>query len=124
MMSEEKVSRQALWARREKERMRVVLGGRCAKCGTTENLTFDCIRPCGHGHHKAGVVGRIIFYREQMRRGNLQLLCALHNSEKQAKPWERYQPALPPESVQVVPGQPLESQVLLPCGQEVKGAEC
>src|SRR5271169_713040 len=79
----ESVSRQALWARGEKERMKKILGGKCRHCGTTENLTFDCIISVGGEHHRSGSVARVSFYKRQMSRGNLQVLCALCNSRKQ-----------------------------------------
>ncbi|MGC2355273.1 MAG: hypothetical protein WA491_04370 [Candidatus Acidiferrum sp.] len=87
-------SRQAAWARRQKLKMLQILGGKCRYCGLSSNLTFDCIRPMGHAHHKAGSVGRILFYREQMRAGNLQVLCAGCNSRKQHHAEARYRPAV------------------------------
>lgn len=69
-----------------------VLGGKCAKCKVTNNLTFDCIRPTGGHHHRLSSVARITYYLEQMRRGNLQVLCHDCNSRKGAKTEEKYQP--------------------------------
>lgn len=85
-------SRQATWASNEKLRMKIILGGKCVICGIRECLTFDCIVPTGHEHHRIGSTARVTFYREQMRKGNLQLLCSAHNSSKGALPMPRYIP--------------------------------
>src|SRR5271170_297973 len=84
------MSRQSDWAKIEKLRMKFILGSKCVICGTFSCLTFDCIKPTGHRHHKLGSVARVTFYREQMRRGNLQLLCSDCNSRKRDLPMERY----------------------------------
>lgn len=68
-------SRQVIWARKVKQHLRALLGARCAQCGATEELEFDCIVPQGHAHHAAGTVSRATFYRRQFAEGNLQLLC-------------------------------------------------
>lgn len=59
-----------------------LLGGKCAECGTTENLEFDCIHPCGDKHHRYSTCQRMSFYHRQHREGNLQILCRPHNIEK------------------------------------------
>ena len=76
--------RQRDWARRETERLRTLLGGKCRKCGTTENLEFDVIIPIGNDdHHNYEWSWRMSFYRKQLERKNLQLLCEKHNGKKQ-----------------------------------------
>jgi hypothetical protein len=87
-------TRQVEWARLERSRLTAILGGRCRACGTDQCLTFDCIRPTGPRHHRLSSVGRICFYREQMRRGNVQLLCSLCNSKKGAKQNPVYRPCV------------------------------
>ena len=62
--------------------MVVILGEYCASCGSREKLEFDCINPCGDRHHRMTAPARISFYRAQMRKGNLQLLCSECNSLK------------------------------------------
>lgn len=74
--------RHKLWARATRARMVLSLGGRCAACGSTEDLTFDCIEPMGHAHHAGSAPDRITFYRRQMLAGNVQLLCSSCNSLK------------------------------------------
>jgi hypothetical protein len=91
-MDEQPVSRQALWARQKKAQLLAQLGGVCRICGCRDNLTFDCIVPCGGEHHKAGSAGRVSFYISQMRRGNIQVLCHFCNSRKQDKAQSRYVP--------------------------------
>lgn len=75
-------TRQVRWAKQAASRLREQLGGRCACCGTSETLTFDCISPQGDKHHRAGRVSRICFYRKQWRQGNIQLLCSRCNELK------------------------------------------
>ena len=71
-----------------------VLGGTCRGCGASVCLTFDCIKPTGDKHHRLSSVGRVCYYRDQMRRGNLQLLCASCNSKKGANPEPPFRAAL------------------------------
>ena len=68
--------RQKIWARRARARLIELLGGRCVRCGTDENLELDCIAPRGHDHHRCDTSSRICFYRQQHREGNLQVLCS------------------------------------------------
>ena len=59
------------------------MGGKCTQCGSTEELTFDCINPQGSDHHSAmDWSWRMSFYRAQFKQGNLQLLCHMCNSTK------------------------------------------
>lgn len=74
--------RQRIWARRETNRLRELLGGRCAKCGSKKNLTFDVIIPDGDEHHNYEWSRRISFYRYHYKANNLQLLCDKCNSHK------------------------------------------
>jgi len=83
-------SRQVKWAQNKRSWMIRILGGKCARCQTTECLTFDCIRPQGGKHHRLSSVGRMTFYAQQMRMGNLQLLCSACNSKKGAREQPRY----------------------------------
>jgi len=76
--------RQVAWARTARERLRLALGGLCVRCGSSLEIEFDCIQPCGHAHHMAGAVMRTSFYRKQARAGNLQLLCAACHRKKSA----------------------------------------
>ena len=87
-------SRQVEWARRRRERMIAILGGKCCACGATNCLTFDCIKPTGDAHHRLSSVGRVCYYENQMRWGNLQLLCSECNSKKGAKPNPVYRPCV------------------------------
>lgn len=61
------------------------------KCGIETNLTFDCIKPTGGAHHKLSSVARLTYYKREMAKGNIQLLCHFHNSQKGAKEQPRYQ---------------------------------
>ena len=83
--------RHKLWAKATRARMTIILGSRCAACGGTELLEFDCRTPQGDGHHRGNAVERICFYRRQMRAGNVQLLCQACNALKGDTPaatWE------------------------------------
>lgn len=86
-----KRSRQCEWAAKERERIMQILGKRCRRCGVDFCLTFDCIKPTGDGHHRLSSVARMTYYREQFRRGNLQVLCSSCNSKKGATAEARYQ---------------------------------
>jgi len=59
-----------------------ILGGRCHRCGTTENLTFDCITPQGDAHHKFDTSRRMTFYFRQFHADNIQILCDKCNAWK------------------------------------------
>lgn len=67
--------RQRSWAKAWKHRLRLILGMKCACCGAREQLEFDCIKARSNGHARREQSQRVIFYREQWRMGNLQLLC-------------------------------------------------
>ena len=80
--------RHKLWAAAQRRHLYSCLGGRCQCCKSETNLTFDCIVPQGNGHHPKSAPERICFYRKEMRKGNVQLLCAECNSMKGALPME------------------------------------
>jgi len=80
------VCRQSTYARLIRDDLRAKLGGACAKCGTTEKLSFDLILPNGVKHHgELSWCHRMIYYRRRFEAGNLQLLCTFHNSQKKDK---------------------------------------
>lgn len=69
-----------------------ILGSKCAACGSTESLTFDCRTPQGDTHHRWEASQRMSFYRSQYRRSNLQILCQSCNATKgstQSHIWEQ-----------------------------------
>ena len=69
-------------ARRKRADMELALGHQCARCRTYEGLTFDCVTPCGHDHHRENASGRMTFYWAQARLLNVQLLCESCNASK------------------------------------------
>lgn len=77
--------RQKEWAKKAKKKLMVELGGKCVECGTKRKLTFDCVIPTGHAHHKMSFDRRMSYYRAQAADCNLQILCKRHNDEKQDK---------------------------------------
>jgi len=81
--------RQREWARKETKRLRSLLGGKCVQCGTTEELEFDVIIPVGNNDHHRRMEWswRTSFYRKQHDKGNLQLLCQKHNTQKSNQMW-------------------------------------
>lgn len=77
--------RQRVWAANETFRLRFLLGDKCVRCGTSEELVFDVKVPCDNGsHHKKEWSWRMSFYRKQFSEGNLQLLCNNCNAVKGA----------------------------------------
>ena len=79
-----------VWERRWRKRLLGELGGRCVFCGTTQDLTLDCIDPRPRHAVNANYRGRICFYRREMREGNVQILCRHCNSVK--GPRRNYRP--------------------------------
>lgn len=79
-------ARQREWARKTRDKIFETLGRVCAACGETEgNMEFDCIKPMGPHHSKQMEWSwRMSFYRQQLREGNLQILCERCNGTKRA----------------------------------------
>lgn len=74
--------RQKEWAQRSRQELLEALGGVCVDCGSTVDLTFDCIdNRCGE-HHRWPADKRLAFYRRQHQVDNLQILCRECNSAK------------------------------------------
>lgn len=71
-------------------RLMMILGNRCAFCGNTTTLTFDCIKPTGDKHHRMNPLDRMHFYFSQSRAGNVQLLCFNCNVRKGTREQPRY----------------------------------
>ena len=76
------VSARTLQVRARRDALRIALGGRCTKCPNVVGLEFDCIKPRGDAHHKAGSLKRIQFYEAEAAAGNLQLLCKTCHRQK------------------------------------------
>jgi 5-methylcytosine-specific restriction endonuclease McrA len=75
-------ARQKIWAKKRKASQFEELGGKCISCDATENLERDCIVPQGDAHHKMSTDQRTSFYNQQMRAGNVQLLCSKCHTKK------------------------------------------
>jgi 5-methylcytosine-specific restriction endonuclease McrA len=75
-------ARQKEWARKRRELLIRLCGGCCVKCGSQEQLTFDCITPQGQGHHKLDTSHRMSFYFREFHLNNIQLLCHSCNAVK------------------------------------------
>lgn len=84
--------RQRDWARRERDRLHALLGGKCQACGTSKDLTLDCKIPMGGDHHRIEWSARISFYRAMLTLGNLALLCGTCNARKGDHPTIRTGP--------------------------------
>lgn len=74
--------RQRDWARKAYDKLVEDLGGKCAKCGTTENLTIDHIDGCEFDHNDVEWSHRVSIYRREAKEGKLQILCDEHNRKK------------------------------------------
>lgn len=80
--------RQENWARKKRDELRIILGGKCVTCGTTKKLEFDVIIPINNNdhHRKLSWDSRMRFYIKQHQHSNLQLLCKYHNGLKGNNP--------------------------------------
>lgn len=74
--------RQREWARRAYDKLIQDLGGKCVKCGTTEDLTIDHIEGCEFKHSDVEWSQRISIYRREAKENKLQVLCDKHNCQK------------------------------------------
>lgn len=83
-------SRRSVRATQLRKRLMMILGGKCAQCGRTADLTFDCIKPTGDEHHRMNPLDRMHFYFQQTRFGNVQILCWTCNVRKGAREYPRY----------------------------------
>jgi 5-methylcytosine-specific restriction endonuclease McrA len=86
------MNKRNVWNARRRFSLLQVLGGRCQHCGTTDNLTFDCIRPTGDLHHRMSSVQRMSYYIHEARKGNVQVLCFDCNIRKSNLTQQRYTP--------------------------------
>jgi hypothetical protein len=87
-------TKQTVWAAKKRLQLLAALGGRCVECGSADSLTFDCIKPQGGAHHSLNPAGRMTFYANQARMGNLQVLCHACNSRKAAGANPVYRPSV------------------------------
>lgn len=119
-MSKSTVSRQVVWAGKKRAHLMQVLGAKCAHCGTTGGLTFDCIRPTGPAHHRLSSVNRMTFYVQQFRAGNLQVLCVTCNSRKSNKENPRYVSAASRQHVSLTGSNCAHPDNAMPCSHTHK----
>lgn len=73
------LNRNTAAARKKKEALIERLGGKCQKCGTTENLQFDHIHGRDYNPNKLSYKHRLTVYEREAAEGKLQLLCEAHN---------------------------------------------
>lgn len=68
------------------------LGGKCAKCGSTDKLEFDhWPRACTWAHNKKNPWQRMKIYMEEAAKGMIRLLCRRCN-RKQGDPDTSFDP--------------------------------
>lgn len=83
--------RQTEWARRERDKLRLVLGSKCARCGEDDLplLQFDVITidpDDNNAHHQElSWDQRMRFYLKQHEKKNVQLLCQKCHGSKSKK---------------------------------------
>jgi 5-methylcytosine-specific restriction endonuclease McrA len=74
----------SLVAAKRREQLKKLMGSRCAVCGATGTLHFDCIQRQGPAHHYMPLPERTRYYEKQHSLKNLQLLCPRCHSQKTA----------------------------------------
>jgi len=79
------IRRRKLFAKRKQELIDF-LGGACAHCGTTENLTFDHTGTRDWNHSEVHATKRLRIYLDEACHGLGQLLCLKCNSAKGESP--------------------------------------
>lgn len=76
-------NRQVAWYRRERAKWIAHLGGKCAVCGTTEDLEFDHDQPRDWIPNRKSRWQRMVIYIREIKEGRIkQLLCRSHNASK------------------------------------------
>ena len=71
-----KESARTIRARELRSVLRAQLGGKCDRCGATENLEFHLAVGDGAAHHLMSSRDRVYFYAKEVARRNCCLLCA------------------------------------------------
>lgn len=75
--------RNVKWYRRERTKWIAHLGGKCAVCGTTEELEFDHDVPRDWDPAKTSRWQRLRNYIREIKAGKIkQVLCRSHNASK------------------------------------------
>jgi 5-methylcytosine-specific restriction endonuclease McrA len=74
--------RQRAWARHKRAALVAALGGKCVKCSSEEQLTFDHLYRRDWIACKVASDWRISIYYREWKNGLIQLLCAKCNSKK------------------------------------------
>lgn len=83
-------ARKGYHAQRIRAELFAALGALCARCGSTDDLEFDCKHPAGHAHHKLSSYDRACWYRRLSASGGLQVLCRECNNAKGSLSWEEW----------------------------------
>lgn len=86
------ISRNAAWAQIHRARLIVQLGGRCAWCGTEEDLTIDHIYGRNWSVRMTSSDQRVRRYEREARQGKIQILCNECNLRKRWQGDECAQP--------------------------------
>lgn len=76
-------NRHVAWYRRERAKWIAALGGKCAVCGTTDELEFDHDSPRDWVPNRKSRWQRLRLYIRDIKAGKItQLLCREHNAKK------------------------------------------
>jgi len=57
--------------------LKKAMGGRCERCGSTNQLEFHDRLERGDEHHALGSAGRYRWYRAEWNHGHIELVCAI-----------------------------------------------
>ncbi len=80
-------TRHASWAQRKRLELIERLGGKCVKCGATEDLEIDHIDGRTWDSKAYSQKGRVIRYWREFAEGLLQVLCGPCNKQKGGSRW-------------------------------------
>jgi len=75
------------WVKRVRAALLKQLGGKCKKCGSRQELTFDHIHGRDYALEKMSQSGRLCRIKREAKQGLIQVLCNPCNARKGRPTW-------------------------------------